>query len=141
MFYHNCAAIRRTDALSVQLNIMIVGCIHICMHTRTHTCPLLEAVLEDDEAIDAEIYMNKASAVINNAADDYALQLRYRVTYARVLDANRKFVEAAQRYYELSTTTNVNVRAVLPFCEHIAAMADALPCLCLRLPRPCHCHC
>lgn len=70
-----------------------------------------EAVLEDDEAIDAEVYMNKASAIINNctAPEHYALQLRFRVTYARVLDANRKFVEAAQRYYELSTTRDANV--------------------------------
>ncbi len=30
------------------------------------------------------------------------MQLRYRVTYAKVLDANRKFLEAALRYYELS---------------------------------------
>ena len=33
---------------------------------------------------------------------DYWVQLRYRVTYAKVLDANRKFLEAAMRYYELS---------------------------------------
>lgn len=33
---------------------------------------------------------------------DYWVQLRYRVTYAKVLDANRKFLEAALRYYELS---------------------------------------
>jgi len=76
-----------------------------------------EAVLEVDEAIDAEIYVNKASALINAAAsqsksgeDAYGpVQLRFRVTYARVLDANRKFAEAAVRYYGLSTTTGYNV--------------------------------
>jgi hypothetical protein len=88
------------------------------------TCRLnatAEAVLEADEAIDAEIYVNKASALINAAAaqakasadDVYGpVQLRFRVTYARVLDANRKFVEAAVRYYGLSTTTGYNVRYV-----------------------------
>lgn len=70
-----------------------------------------------DEAIDAEIYANKATALINAAAaqsksgeDVFGpIQLRFRVTYARVLDANRKFVEAAVRYYGLSTTTAYNV--------------------------------
>lgn len=76
-------------------------------------------MLEVDEAIDAEIYVNKASALINAAAsasqasgeDAYGpVQLRFRVTYARVMDANRKFAEAAVRYYGLSTTTGYNVR-------------------------------
>lgn len=71
-----------------------------------------ETFLEDDEAIDAETFVNKASGLIN-AVDDVALILRYRVTYARVLDANRKFIEAAVRYYELSTTTNANVRLTM----------------------------
>ena len=67
-----------------------------------------ETFLEDDASIDAETFVNKASAIINGV-DDLAIQLRYRVTYARVLDANRKFIEAAIRYYELSTTTAANV--------------------------------
>lgn len=40
---------------------------------------------------------------------DVALLLRYRATYARVLDANRKFVEAAMRYYDLSNTSFADV--------------------------------
>ena len=44
------------------------------------------------------------------------VQLRFRVTYARVLDANRKFVEAAVRYYGLSTTTGYNVSGPAPVC-------------------------
>jgi COP9 signalosome complex subunit 4 len=56
--------------------------------------------------------VNKASPLIN-LVDDWLLQLRYRLTYARVLDANRKFIDAAIRYYELSmstTTTHSNVQ-------------------------------
>jgi COP9 signalosome complex subunit 4 len=71
-----------------------------------------EAVLEADEAIDAEVFVNKASALINasDVVGNLSLQLRYKVTYARVMDANRKFVEAALRYCELSATTaNVSV--------------------------------
>ena len=40
---------------------------------------------------------------------DWALQLRYRVTLARVLDARRKFLDAALRYYELSQTAQEEV--------------------------------
>jgi COP9 signalosome complex subunit 4 len=68
----------------------------------------LETFLEDDEAVDAETFVNKASSLINGV-DDWALLLRYKVTYARVLDANRKFIEASVRYYELSTTTSTEV--------------------------------
>lgn len=46
--------------------------------------------------------MNEMNPSPQQAVTDYWVQLRYRVTYARVLDANRKFLEAAMRYYELS---------------------------------------
>ncbi len=34
------------------------------------------------------MFVNKASALINDV-DSVSLQLRYKVTYARVMDANR----------------------------------------------------
>jgi COP9 signalosome complex subunit 4 len=67
-----------------------------------------ETFLLDDEAIDAETFVTKASVLMNNVSD-VAINLRYRVIYARVLDANRKFLEAASRYFELSITTVENV--------------------------------
>mmetsp|Transcript_18330 Transcript_18330/g.24187 ORF Transcript_18330/g.24187 Transcript_18330/m.24187 type:complete len:403 (-) Transcript_18330:374-1582(-) len=69
---------------------------------------IAETYLEDDETVDAEAYVNRASALMH-AVDDWALQLRYRVTYARVLDSNKKFLDAAMRYYELSQTQNQDV--------------------------------
>ncbi|CAM9600461.1 unnamed protein product, partial [Ectocarpus sp. 12 AP-2014] len=33
---------------------------------------------------------------------DWALQMRYRTTAARILDAHRKFLDASVRFYELS---------------------------------------
>jgi len=69
---------------------------------------MIEAFLEDDSSVDAEIFVNKASPLIN-AVDDNGLQLRYKVAYARVMDANRKFLDAAARYYELSNITTSNV--------------------------------
>lgn len=69
---------------------------------------IAEAFLEDDQTAEAELYVNKASAFIN-AVENWALVLRYKVTYARVLDANRKFIDAAMRYYELSQTQHQDV--------------------------------
>eukprot|EP01031_Cornospumella_fuschlensis_P028426 gene28426-34317_t len=61
-----------------------------------------EAYLEDEAAVEAEVFMNKASPYMNSITA-WTLQLRYKATLARVLDANRKFAEAALKYYELST--------------------------------------
>jgi len=60
-----------------------------------------ETYLELDEAVDAEIFASKASPVMANVSDR-GLELRYRTTYSRVLDANRKFLDAATRYYDVS---------------------------------------
>eukprot|EP01035_Chromulina_nebulosa_P018507 gene18507-24224_t len=67
-----------------------------------------ECSLEDDETVDAEVYVNRASQYMNDITDRH-LQLRYRVTSARVLDANRKFLEASLRYYDLSITTDTEI--------------------------------
>ena len=40
---------------------------------------------------------------------DDGLELQYRSCYVRILDSKRKFVEAAQRYYELSQMQNKQV--------------------------------
>ncbi len=48
--------------------------------------------------------MGKASAIVGSIGASSIVGLRYRTTFARVLDANRKFLDAALRYYELSTT-------------------------------------
>eukprot|EP00245_Coleochaete_scutata_P009413 TRINITY_DN3090_c0_g1_i1.p1 TRINITY_DN3090_c0_g1~~TRINITY_DN3090_c0_g1_i1.p1 ORF type:complete len:401 (+),score=100.64 TRINITY_DN3090_c0_g1_i1:15-1217(+) len=57
--------------------------------------------LEDDDAVNAEIFIKKASFLVPNCTD-YGLELQYKVCYARMLDSKRKFLEAALRYYELS---------------------------------------
>jgi COP9 signalosome complex subunit 4 len=69
--------------------------------------------LEDDDTVEAEIFVNKASGHMSAVpSENVALALRYRVTYARVLDANRKFVEAAMRYYDLSNTNTADVSVI-----------------------------
>jgi len=61
--------------------------------------------LQDDEAVSAETYINRASLLIDEDTDG-ALKLQHKVCYARILDAKRKFQEAATRYYQLSQLSN-----------------------------------
>jgi COP9 signalosome complex subunit 4 len=62
---------------------------------------IAELYLQEDETVDAESFINRASRCIHNV-DDWTLKLRYQVSYARILDAKRKFLDAALRYYEFS---------------------------------------
>lgn len=74
-----------------------------------HYVKIAEAFLADEETVDAETYVNRASSYIHTVPDDWKLQLRYRVTHARVLDSNKKFLDASFRYHELSQTQNEDV--------------------------------
>eukprot|EP01087_Luapelamoeba_hula_P000456 TRINITY_DN1033_c0_g1_i1.p1 TRINITY_DN1033_c0_g1~~TRINITY_DN1033_c0_g1_i1.p1 ORF type:complete len:391 (-),score=101.83 TRINITY_DN1033_c0_g1_i1:33-1205(-) len=62
---------------------------------------IAQLYLEDDESTQADMYINRAAALIHGCKDP-VLQLRYKVCFARILDFKRKFIEAAGRYYELS---------------------------------------
>ncbi|KAK2433301.1 COP9 signalosome complex subunit [Trifolium repens] len=57
--------------------------------------------LEDDDAVNAEAFINKASFLVSNSQQE-VLNLKYKVCYARILDLKRKFLEAALRYYDIS---------------------------------------
>ncbi|CAM8980144.1 hypothetical protein QQ045_000782 [Rhodiola kirilowii] len=57
--------------------------------------------LEDDDSVNAEAFINKASFLVSNSRHE-VLNLQYKVCYARILDLKRKFLEAALRYYAIS---------------------------------------
>lgn len=96
--------------------------------------------LEDDDAILAESYINRASLLqvkftlvlckkknlfiflIQTESKNEKLQICYKVCYARVLDYRRKFIEAAQRYNELS------YRSIISEEERMTALKNALIC-------------
>lgn len=66
---------------------------------------IAECFLAEDHVVEADAAVTKAGTVaeaIPDKAAHTALLLRYKSTYVRVLDANRKFLAAAQRYHELS---------------------------------------
>ena len=72
---------------------------------------MLESFLEEEYISEAEGVVNRAGAYVASV-DDWIIQLRYKTTFARILDANRKFLDASLRYYELSTSSQSNV--ILP---------------------------
>ncbi|XP_078487295.1 COP9 signalosome subunit 4 [Ciona intestinalis] len=77
--------------------------------------------LEDEDPVQAEMYINRASLLQNETADEQ-LQIHYKVCYARVLDYRRKFLEAAQRYNELS------YKSAIHETEQTKALEKALNC-------------
>mmetsp|Transcript_36559 Transcript_36559/g.113104 ORF Transcript_36559/g.113104 Transcript_36559/m.113104 type:complete len:410 (-) Transcript_36559:50-1279(-) len=70
-----------------------------------------ETFLEEDESVDAETYVTRASGLMRGVPQsDWTLHLRYRVTLAKTLDSRRKFLDAAMRYYELSQAQHEALR-------------------------------
>ncbi|XP_066137647.1 COP9 signalosome complex subunit 4 [Euwallacea fornicatus] len=77
--------------------------------------------LEDDDPVQAEAFINRAS-LLQAESKNEQLQVYYKVCYARVLDYRRKFIEAAQRYNELS------FRNIVHEDERMTALRSALIC-------------
>jgi COP9 signalosome complex subunit 4 len=77
--------------------------------------------LEDEDPVQAEAYINRAS-LLQAESNRVDLQIHYKVCYARVLDFRRKFIEAAQRYNELSFKSAIHEG------ERMTALRNALIC-------------
>jgi COP9 signalosome complex subunit 4 len=83
---------------------------------------IAQLYLEDDDAVQAEIFINRAALIQKSDVNNENLHVLYKVCYARVLDYRRKFIEAAQRYNELSYNTMVHEN------ERMEALKHALVC-------------
>lgn len=66
-----------------------------------HYVTIAEAYLQEKETGAAETFVQRASALLGDVTD-WQVQLRYKYSHCRILDANRKFLDAAWNYYELS---------------------------------------
>ncbi|GAB1605634.1 COP9 signalosome complex subunit 4-like [Argonauta hians] len=75
--------------------------------------------LENEDPVQAEAYINRASLLQADSHNE-ELHIRYKDCYARVLDYRRKFIEAAQRYNELSS--------IIAEGERMVALKKALIC-------------
>jgi COP9 signalosome complex subunit 4 len=88
---------------------------------------IAQLYLEDEEHVSAETYINRAAGLITQCKDQM-LHLRYKVCFARILDYKRKFLEASNRYYELSQQVGEEERIqALTFSVQCAILASAGP--------------
>ena len=61
----------------------------------------------DGDAVNAETFINKAAHIMH-LVKEQSLQLRYKVCHARIMDSKRRFLVAAQSYYDLSNQEGVD---------------------------------
>jgi len=88
---------------------------------------IAQLCLEDEESIQAEMYINRAAQLMSKVKDP-VLQLRYKVCFAKIMDSKRRFIEASMRYYELSQIVGEGERIeALSFAVICAILAQAGP--------------
>lgn len=68
---------------------------------------IVRLLLEEDEAVNAETYLNRAALLIPNS-QDLVTNLTYKLSQARILDSKRKFLEACSKYHELSYVSELD---------------------------------
>jgi len=68
---------------------------------------IVRLLLEDGESVQAEIYYNRAALLLPHNTDR-ELGLMFKLSQARVHDCNRRFLEAASRYHELSWESDID---------------------------------
>ena len=95
---------------------------------------IAECFLNEEDISEADSFVTKAGSAVQNIAEPsqhVALILRYKTCYARVLDLNRKFLQAATRYHELSLvgskTDIVHAEELLEFLGKAATCAILAP--------------
>lgn len=80
---------------------------------------IAQLYLQDEESVQAEAYINRASELVHNVKDEI-LKLRYKGCFARIVDFKRQFMKAAMRYYELSQ--------ILAESERVDALSFSIIC-------------
>ena len=63
---------------------------------------IAELYLADDDTVTAETFIKKTTPYLNAVSDDLQARMRYQVSYGRILDAKRNFLEASRRFYNIS---------------------------------------
>ncbi|KAJ3034280.1 COP9 signalosome complex subunit 4 [Rhizophlyctis rosea] len=90
---------------------------------------IVRLLLEGEDSVGAETYLNRASLLIPNCPDK-ALHIHYKASYARVLDYKRMFLPSALKYHELSWNTDMDDS------ERIACLKQAVTCAVLAPAGP-----
>jgi COP9 signalosome complex subunit 4 len=92
---------------------------------------IAEAFLLEDETVDAENYVNKAMGYMSDI-NDIHLRIRYKATHGKILDSNRKFLDAAWIYYELSQSPSSLIRSE----DLLMLLGNAVTCVILGKAGP-----
>lgn len=82
---------------------------------------IIRCFLEEDDATSADTYLNRATLLIHSTQDPEIL-LHFKLAQARIFDSRRKFIEASQKYHELSFS------AQIPEEERVACLSAAITC-------------
>lgn len=80
----------------------------------------------EDDAVNAEMFLNKATHVILDVEDE-DINIRYRYCKAKVFDSKREFILAAQSYYELSIKEGGKIEEE----DKLALLKSAVTCVTL----------
>jgi len=97
---------------------------------------IAQLYLEDDDALSADAFIKKAAFLVAEAKDE-ALELQYNTCAARILDAKRRFLEAALRYYSLSQLANRQIGGLCVAEEELmTALNAAVTCTILAAAGP-----
>jgi COP9 signalosome complex subunit 4 len=77
--------------------------------------------LEVDDSTAAEMFINKLKNIMHDGSDP-ELTLHFRLSQARILDAQRNFLSASQRYHEISFSPSIAEE------ERLHTLAMAIKC-------------
>ncbi|KAF7726476.1 COP9 signalosome complex subunit 4 [Apophysomyces ossiformis] len=82
---------------------------------------IVRLLLEEDEAVTAEAYLNRAALLVSSSTD-FVTGLTFKLSQARILDAKRRFIEACSKYHELSYVVQLDEE------ERIQCLTAAVQC-------------
>ncbi|KAF9082154.1 hypothetical protein BGX29_008358 [Mortierella sp. GBA35] len=69
---------------------------------------IVRLLLEDDEAVSADAYLNRASVLMRDTKD-INLQLTFKLSQARIADFKNNFLKASSQYHEISYIQEIDV--------------------------------
>ncbi|KAI9329552.1 PCI domain-containing protein [Obelidium mucronatum] len=95
---------------------------------------IVRLLLEDEDSVSAESYLNRASLLINKpefealkTTDAFLLTLQFKASQARLLDFKRLFQLAAQKYHQLSYISEMALEERLVCLEQAVVCAILAP--------------
>ncbi|KAI8452135.1 hypothetical protein BY996DRAFT_4545139, partial [Phakopsora pachyrhizi] len=76
---------------------------------------IVRLLLEDDDPVSAETYLNRASLLIPITTDQTII-LSFKLSQARIFDSKHRFEEASKKYHEISLTDQDLAHEERSFC-------------------------